>query len=73
MVEAWETQGGVRPSASWQAVTGVNTGAAVLPEYLVLVDSKGLARFPVLGLLVYYAPSRDPNLGDGTGVVLFGV
>ena len=28
MVEAWETRGGVRPSASWQAVTCVNTEAA---------------------------------------------
>ena len=28
MVEAWETEGGVRPSASWQAVTRVNTEAA---------------------------------------------
>ena len=28
MVEAWETQGGVRPSASWQAVTCVNVEAA---------------------------------------------
>ena len=28
MVEAWETEGGFRPSASWQAVTRVNTEAA---------------------------------------------
>ena len=28
MVEAWETEGGVRPSASWQAVTRVNTETA---------------------------------------------
>ncbi len=31
MVEAWETEGGVRPSASWQAVTCVNTETA--PKY----------------------------------------
>ncbi len=31
MVEAWEKEGGVRPSASWQAVTCVNTEAA--PKY----------------------------------------
>ena len=28
MAEAWETEGGVRPSASWQAVTRVNTETA---------------------------------------------
>jgi hypothetical protein len=28
VVEAWETEGGFRPSASWQAATGVNTEAA---------------------------------------------
>jgi hypothetical protein len=28
VVEAWETEGGFRPSASWQAVTCVNTQAA---------------------------------------------
>jgi hypothetical protein len=28
VVEAWETEGGVRPSASWQAVTRVNTEGA---------------------------------------------
>ncbi len=31
MVEAWETQGGFRPSASWQAVTCLNTETA--PKY----------------------------------------
>jgi hypothetical protein len=28
VAEAWETEGGVRPSASWQAVTCVNTETA---------------------------------------------
>jgi len=28
VVEAWETEGGVRPSASWQAVTCVNAETA---------------------------------------------
>ena len=31
MVEAWEKEGGFRPSASWQAVTCVNTETA--PKY----------------------------------------
>ncbi len=31
MVEAWEKEGGVRPSASWQAETCVNTETA--PKY----------------------------------------
>jgi hypothetical protein len=31
VAEAWETKGGVRPSASWQAVTCVNTETA--PKY----------------------------------------